>query len=328
MNDSPPSPEPKPEPFPEPEREPASGPPPAPEPAPGPSREPDPAHRNRARRTLAALVIALFAALLLYRVLHAGHLEQTALFYLGLPAVIAVTVILTARPRTVTGLIMAAITVGLALAGPLLGEGIVCLVFAAPLFYFIGLIFGLVADGHRRRGTNAIAVPLVLLTLAAGGAELAAPSRDGEVTVSVQTSGRDVERALAAAPRFGAFDSPLLRLGFPRPVRSAGEGLRIGDRREIVFTPRRSLGIGAAPEPRSMTLGVKERAPGRVTFSVLGDTTLARWLDLREAEFAWGGGRVTVTLRYRRTFDPGWYFGPLQRYALGEAAAYLARTFG
>ncbi|MGV9597877.1 hypothetical protein ACWDR1_14550 [Streptosporangium sandarakinum] len=274
------------------------------------------------------MVTALFAALLLYRVLHAGHLEQTALFYLGLPAVIAVTVILTARPRTVTGLIMAVITVGLALAGPLLGEGIVCLVFAAPLFYFIGLVFGLIADGLRRRGTNAVAVPLVLLTLAGGGAELAAPPRDGEVTVSVPASGRDVERALAAAPRFGAFDSPLLRLGFPRPVRAAGEGLRSGDRREVVFTPRRSLGIGAAPEPRSMTLGVKKRAPGRVTFSVVRDTTLARWLDLREAEFAWGGGRITVTLRYRRTFDPSWYFGPLQRYALGEAAAYLARTFG
>lgn len=314
------------EPFPEPAPEPTSG--PSPEPASEPSPKPDRGHQTRARRTLAAVVTALFAALLLYRVLHAGHLEQTALFYLGLPAVIAVTVILTARPRTVTGLIMAVITVGLALAGPLLGEGIVCLVFAAPLFYFIGLVFGLIADGLRRRGTNAVAVPLVLLTLAGGGAELAAPPRDGEVTVSVPASGRDVERALAAAPRFGAFDSPLLRLGFPRPVRAAGEGLRAGDRREVVFTPRRSLGIGAAPEPRSMTLGVKERAPGRVTFSVVRDTTLARWLDLREAEFAWGGGRITVTLRYRRTFDPSWYFGPLQRYALGEAAAYLARTFG
>ena len=76
-----------------------------------------------------------------------------------------------------------------------------------------------------------------------------------------------------------------------------------------------------------MTLRVAERGPGRVVFRVERDTTLARWLELREAEFRWHGRRVEVTLRYRRTFDPGWYFGPLQRYALTEAAGYLATTF-
>ncbi|MFC4060389.1 hypothetical protein ACFOWE_18960 [Planomonospora corallina] len=288
---------------------------------------PDPRHRSRARRTLAGLLLALFAAFLLYRTLHAGHLEQTALFYVGVPAVIAITVVLRARPRSATGTVMAAITAGLALAGPLLGEGIVCLVMAAPLFYLVGLVIGLVADSLRDRGTHALTTPLVLLALAAGGAELTAPPRDTEVTATRQVAGADVERALAGVPEFGPVGSTFLRLGFPRPVRSAGEGLEVGDTREITFTPRRSLGIGAVPEARAMTLKVTGRGPGRVAFAVVRDTTLARWMDLREAEFAWSGDRLTVTLRYRRTFDPGWYFGPLQRYAAGEAAGYLAETF-
>ncbi|MEV8637415.1 hypothetical protein AB0395_37825 [Streptosporangium sp. NPDC051023] len=295
--------------------------------APGPGPVPDARRERGARRTLAGLLLALFAGLLLYRVLHAGHLEQTALFYVGLPAVIAITVVLASRPRSVTGMIMATITVGLALAGPLLGEGIVCLVFAAPLFYLVGLLIGLVADYFRGRGANALAAPLVLLALVGGAAEVAAPPRDNEVTVVRAAAGPEVEKALAAVPRFGPFESAFLKAGFPRPVLASGTGLDVGALREITFTPRRSLGIGALPEARSVTLVVKERSPGHVTFSVVNDTTLARWLELREAEFSWGDGSLGVTLRYRRTFDPGWYFGPLQRYAVGQAADYLAGTF-
>jgi hypothetical protein len=64
-----------------------------------------------------------------------------------------------------------------------------------------------------------------------------------------------------------------------------------------------------------------------VVFGITRDTTLARWLQFTEAEFRWQGSRLTVTLRYRRTFDPAWYFGPVQRYGMREAAAYLAETF-
>lgn len=281
----------------------------------------------RARRVLVGVLGALFAGMLLYKVLHAGHLEQTAVFYVGIPAVIALTVALTARPRSATGLAMATITVGLALAGPLLGEGIVCLVFAAPLFYLIGLGVGLGIDWGRRRegGMGVLIVPLLLFGGAEGVADTAIP-RAAEASAS--RAATDVERALAAAPAFGAFDSAFLRLGFPKPLHSTGTGLAVGDTRVITFTPRRSLGIGAVPEPRGMTMRVKERTQGRVVFEVVEDTTLARWLELREAEFTWTDARLTVRLRYTRTFDPAWYFGPIQHYAVGQAAGYLAETFG
>jgi hypothetical protein len=290
--------------------------------------EPDQKDEKRARRILAGVLAALFAAMVVYKVLHAGRLEQTAVFYVGIPAVIAITVALTVRPRSATGLIMATITIGLALAGPLLGEGIVCLVFAAPLFYVVGLVVGgLVEFYRRRRGVNMIVVQLLLLAMAEGATGATSLPRGEEVSAIRVVGAVDVERALTAPPVFVAFESPFLRMGFPQPLAARGQGLQVGATREITFTPRRSLGIGAVAEPRSMSLRVSERSPGRVVFEVVRDTTLARWLDLREAEFTWTRTQLSVRLRYRRTFDPAWYFGPLQRFAAGQAAEYLAGTF-
>jgi len=36
-----------------------------------------------------------------------------------------------------------------------------------------------------------------------------------------------------------------------------------------------------------------------------------------------GTTRVDLSIKYRRTLDPAWYFGPLQRRAIGESADYL-----
>ncbi|HEX2315281.1 MAG TPA: hypothetical protein VHJ17_16170 [Thermomonospora sp.] len=287
---------------------------------------PDPGRRRAARRTLFAVVAALFAALLAYKILEAGGLHQTALFYVGIPALIALTVVGAARPRSTVGAITATITVGLALAGPLLDEGVVCLVVAAPLFYLVGAIVGLLADRARRhRGMQALLVVPLLLTVEGTVADL---PRGGEVTVTrTAAPGADLERALATAPEFGPVRSRLLRLKFPRPVRAEGTGLDVGATRFVTFTPRRSLGIGARTRPRSMRLRVVRRETGRAVFAITEDTTLARWLRFEEAEFRWQGTRLSVTLRYARTFDPSWYFGPVQRYAMREAAAYLAETF-
>jgi hypothetical protein len=287
---------------------------------------PDPGRQRTARRTLFGVVAALFVAMLMDKILKAGHLEQTALFYVGIPAFIALTVVAVARPRSAIGTIMATITVGLALAGPLLDEGVVCLIVAAPLFYLCGAIVGGLIDLARwNKGMRALLV--VPLLLSAEGAVTSLP-RGGEVTVTrTAPAGTDLDRALAVAPAFGPVRSRLLRLKFPKPVRAEGAGLEPGATRHIAFTPRKSLGIGATPTSRSMDLTVVRHAPGVVVFAVTRDTTLARWLKFTEAEFRWRGSRLTVILRYRRTFDPAWYFGPVQRYGMREAAAYLAETF-
>ncbi|MCF4122293.1 hypothetical protein L1785_15040 [Antribacter sp. KLBMP9083] len=258
-----------------------------------------------------------------------------------MPAVIALTVILTARPRSPVGMALATTTIGLALAGPLLDEGVVCLVIAAPLFLGVAAIVGVVVEQLRESRTRrrALAVtPLLLLALAegVGGATVVPRDDAGTATAVIDAAPADLARSLAAPPVYGDFEAVFLRaVPFPEPVSATGTGLAVGDERVVTFTPRRSLGLGAQPTPRSMTLRVVESevsdAGGHVVLDVTEDTTLARWMDLRSAEVTWeaagDGTRVTWTLHFTRTFDPSWYFGPLQHRTTGLAAEYLIDTF-
>jgi hypothetical protein len=319
---------------------------PTPDPAdeprpPAPSRPGStaPGHRSWARPALVAILAALFAAMLGYQVLHAGGLQQTALFYIGLPATIALVVAATARPRTVTGMAVAAVTIGLALAGPLLGEGVVCLVMAAPLFFLvaivIGLAFDLLARSARSKRSHAFGfVPvLALLCLEGVVGSPVPPNEVVTVTRTVQVSAEQFSAALAGTPRFTQPRSSFLsRVPFPRVVEVAGTGLDLGDERVVTFTPRRSLGIGAQPTPRSMRLRITQSGPAQLQFDVVQDTATARWLRWQTSQVSWratstGVTEVTWRLGYQRTFDPGWYFGPLQRYGMQQATGYLLDTF-
>ncbi|TDQ51434.1 hypothetical protein [Actinorugispora endophytica] len=301
----------------------------------GHGMEADPGQAARARTLLAGVLLALFAAMLGHKVLNAGGLEQTALFYVGLPALIALTVVFTARPRSAVGVAMAVTTVGLALAGPLLDEGVVCLVMAAPLFYLVAAAVGAVL-GHARGRHALVAAPVLVLLCLEGvaGTSYLPRASEGRAVRFVEDTPAEIAAALAAEPVYPAQDSWFLGL-LPQPTGAEGTGLDVGDRREVRFPARRSLGLGAEPTPRSLVLevarGRADDSGGLVVFTVVSDTTLARWLDLREAEVAWeavdGGTRIEWTLRYHRTFDPSWYWGPLQGHAVDQAAGYLVDTF-
>lgn len=300
---------------------------------------------SRERLALAGLLLAVFGAILFAKVLASGGLEETAMFYVGIPALIAVTVVLTARPRSAVGLTLAVTTVGLALAGPLLDEGVVCLVMAAPLIYgvaaLIAWLVSLVSMSARPRKhpyQALVAAPLLAAALIEGVAGVSYLPRESaaSATVMVDATPEEYAAALAAPPVYGPFDAVLLKtVPFPRPVSAAGSGLEVGDRRVVRFNDRKSLGLGAEPTPRSMTLRVTESDTdtdgGRVVFEVTADSTLSRWMELRSATVAWHrvGDRTetTWTLDWARTYDPSWYFGPLQQHTTGLAAGYLAETF-
>nr|WP_232832296.1 hypothetical protein [Nocardiopsis sp. FIRDI 009] len=297
---------------------------------------------SSARARLALLLLVLFALLLLLRVTHWGRLDQTALFYVGLPAVIALLVVCTARPRTAVGVAMATTTVLLALSGPLLGEGLVCLVIAAPLIYGVVALVAWVCVTIRRDGPGArhalFAVPLLLgLALeGVGGVSLLPTDDRGAGQVLVDAAPEEVAAALAAPPDYASPDAFLLRVvPFPEPVEAEGEGLAVGDTRTVTFTRARSLRPGADVVDQHMELVVVESEVrsdgGRVVFEVTADTAFARWMDMRRAEAVWTAEgdrtRLSWAIDFERTYEPSWYFGPLQSYTTDLAAAYLADTF-
>jgi hypothetical protein len=267
----------------------------------------------------------------MYRLLVQHSLEQTAALFIGLPTVLAVVLALTPNAKSATGMAMKGVTLALLMCGPILAEGFICVVMSAPLFYLIAAVIGVLTDRARRKRKSAglyslVLVPLLLSSLEGTTPELTFRTRE-VVTVRKLVAGSpaDVERALAATPRFEAPLPPFLRLKFPLPAMSRGEGLMPGAERVIHFA-------GGEGKPGDLTLRVTGHAPNRVTFTAASDTShIAHWLTWRTADVAWrpaaaGTTEVTWTLVYDRELDPAWYFGPWERYATGLAAEYLIDT--
>lgn len=296
--------------------------------------------RNASRWTLVGLLLALASANVVYRLILFGRLEQTAALFIGLPTFLAIGFALAVRPRSPTGMIMAGMTIALLMSGPFLGEGFICILMAAPLFYLIGWIVGSLITaigswgqrqqhGEEQPGGRVyvlVLLPFLLMSLEGTHEWLSLP-REETVIVSrvVSASAEEVREALAATPRFDRELPLYLRLGFPRPLAASGSGLGTGDRRVINFS-------GPNESTRFLTLQVVQREQERAVFQAVSDgSAIARWLTWKEAEVQWlevetGRTQVDWTLRYERRLDPAWYFGPFERYAVGLAASYLIDT--
>jgi hypothetical protein len=290
-----------------------------------------PPHDLRPRLQVVSIVIAVMFASLFFRILKWGELEHTSLVFIGVPAVMAVVVALLPRPESATGMVFKAITLGLLIAAVAFGEAFVCILFAAPLLYAVGGIIGLLVDWlHTRSKTRPWAWILLGLVITPASLEgVVAPlefERFERVSVVglVDGSAADVAAALAQSPRF---DRPLpifLRLGFPRPGKTTGAGLDVGDARHIEFLHGHHPGV--------LSMQVERSEPGLVIFAVsYDDSYITHWLSWRRAEVRWRAvsdhrTEVSWTLSYRRRLDPAWYFAPLERYGTQQAARYLLES--
>lgn len=278
------------------------------------------------RLTLVGAVLALALGSIFYRVLVFGALEQTAALFIGMPALLAAVVALLPPARSYTGMMLKVMTLMLLLSGVLLAEGFICIIMAAPLFYLVGIIAGVLLDAFEPKKPAArvmLVAPLLLLSVEGVSDGLSAPRAEA-VTVSrtVAASPDEVAAALSEQPAFPGRLPFYLRMGFPQPTRSLGAGLAEGDRRLIHFA-------GGEGKPGDLLLEVWSSVPGRVVFGAISDTShIAHWLTWRSAEVSWsevapGQTAVTWTLRYDRELDPVVWFAPTERYAVRLAVEYL-----
>jgi hypothetical protein len=280
---------------------------------------------KKSQWTLVALILALAAGGILYRLLVLEQLEQTAMLFIGLPTILAVVLALTPQEKSATGVIVKGMTIALLMSGPILGEGFICVLMAAPLFYLVGIIVGVVVDRRRRPPflRAMVLLPLLLTSLEGATPSLTLATRESvTATRVVSASPADVERALAAQPRFHGVLPPFLRLKFPVPQAASGSGLEPGALRVVRFG-------GGEGKPGDLTLRVAQRNADAVTFDAVSDRShIAHWLIWRQAHVTWrpvapDRTEVRWTLTYDRELDPAWYFGPWERYATRLAAGYL-----
>jgi hypothetical protein len=289
----------------------------------------------KSRLALTAVILAVAAASLTYRAIVAHGLGQTAALFIGVPVVLAIVVIFTASPKSATGVACKAVTVGILLSVLFLWEGFLCVVMAAPLFYFVAVVLTWGVGRLRERRAGTLLSSLLVLLLAPmsleGVTDFTTLNRAETVTRSqvVDASSAAVERALFEAPRFDRVLPRYLRSGFPRPIASRIERRDATPQWVITMRGGETFLNGTEPTTGDLTMALEEQGPGRLRWRAVSDTShMTHFLNFRESIVHWEPidaqtTRVTWTIRYDRGLDPAWYFGPMERYAVRLAAGYL-----
>ncbi len=273
-----------------------------------------------------SLVVVSTAGSLLYRLLRHQHLGHSAAMFLGLPAVLAILLAAAPRPRSATGAIVKGLTLMLLVVAPLLGEGWICILIASPLFYAVGIGVGVAVDWQRRRKAatlSCVAVLLLPFSLEGVVPQWTFPRlQTVSVTRVVNASPAAVEQSLAHSPQL---QTPLplgMRL-FPRPLAAWGDGLAVGDVRAVHFA-------GAeGHSPGDLRMKVVASGPGYVRTAPVDDASkLMQWAAWTGSDVEWKPldathTQVTWRLSFERELDPAWYFAPLERAVVREAAEYM-----
>jgi len=286
---------------------------------------------RRKKFVLLAIVLSFTGISVAGRMIYARQLETTSLMFIGIPALLAAVLVVTVRPKSAMGTAMTGITFVLLLSAIVFGEGTICILMAAPIFYIVGAIIAGIMDGSRRnqRPTRMMLLaPLLLMSFEGTSSRISLP-REQSVTATRLVAARpsEIVDALAAPLRFHTALPFYLTLGFPRPVSASGAGLVVGSRRVIGFA-------GGEGNPGALVMEIVEVAPQKVTFRAVSDKSkIAHWVRWEEAVVSWRpiDGRhteISWTLRYRRNLDPAWYFEPWERYGTGLAADYLIQNLG
>ena len=281
---------------------------------------------ERGQLQMIALIVGLTVFSLLYRVLVSHHLEQTSALFIGLPGILAILLATAPKPKSLMGSVMRGVTFALLLSGLLLGEGFICILMAAPIFYLVALIVvGCIHWWRHHKGRALGCVLLFLMPLSLEGTRPGLSfSREEAVTASLVVPGTviEVQARLALPPSIDRQLPVYLRLGFPRPTRALGQGLTVGSLRRVHFE-------GGEGKPGDLIMRVGAIGDGWARFDTVSDATkVEHWLKLESATVRWSAvdathTRVQWTIAYARLLDPAWYFRPWEHYGVRKAAEYL-----
>jgi hypothetical protein len=274
--------------------------------------------------TWGTLILLSCSFAMVYHALQLVHLDRSIAMFVGVPLLLGLFCANT-RPQRALGSALKYTTVLLCIVSPLLGEGAVCVLMAAPIIYVVVIVVVLVyswlSDNNRTK-FNAIAILPFLYAVW----DARPPEQSQLVTISdsveMQASPEVLWETFAhlALP----LDQPLplfLRAGFPEPQEIRGEGLFVGAERRVIFDNGTIVArVDAVEFPKSFHVTLSYEGIGHEFFN--------RWMILEEATFTLnalpgGSTRVTHQTSYRRLLSPGLYFAPLEEYGAHLLQQYL-----
>lgn len=271
------------------------------------------------------IVLVLGLAGAYYKIVSYGGLEDSALLYIGLPLLMALGFALLPRSKSALVTAMKGTSIALLLSMIVFFEGYICILFAAPIFYGLAALIGVLEDRARKKKETRIqmvSVTIVLAILALEGATpLTTVPRENKVTVSriIPADIESVRAQLAKTPSFDD-DKPFFLKIFPYPVHIEGHGLAVGDTRRATFIAYKQIWWNRVEG--QLAFAVTKSTPRHVSFAITRDDSyVSHYLKWRSSDVylepvEGGHTKVTWTHEYTRLLDPAWYFGVLQYYAV------------
>lgn len=281
-------------------------------------------------KILLGLLTVVSVFVLTYEYLDYAQRQRTIALFIGIPFLLGWMIGLMRFKKPIM-IAFQYTTVVLCVVSPLLGEGVICILMAAPIVYPITMIVAYVVGRASEKGRGKTLLSLMVAAPFLYSATFEDPSqrqdqRRLESAVIVNAGPEVVWNALEDMTWIIADKPPaILRLGYPVPQRIISEKSRIGNERRIVFNTGTIVGRITRMQPNEhLTLALStENAHGEF---------FSRWVDLEEMSFALqqiAPNRTVLshTAVYRRKLPLEFYFDPIERLTAGILEDYLLGAF-
>ena len=283
--------------------------------------------------TILGLLGVAATGLLIHILVH-QNLQGSALFYIGLPILFAYIFKSAGSAKTATGSIMQGISIVMLLSGPILQEGFICVVMAAPLFFIIGGILGLIIDFSQKKSLSKLQASPLLILLAGMSLEGTHPgfsfNRDHTVRVEkvVFANVKEVVKQLEQPLELG-HDVPIYLKLFPFPTVSKHSGTQLGMQTTLHFVYYKHFYFN--PKIGDLTYEVSARSNNSIVSKVIADNSYVNtYMDWKTSKVSWQAldterTKVIWEITYHRKLDPAWYFGTLEYFTTSLMAEALIK---
>lgn len=284
---------------------------------------------NNGKNILYGIIIVLVIANIAFKILNEIRIEQTSILFVGIPALITILVIKYSKtPKSAAGVVFTTVTIFLLLASILLGEGMVCIIIMAPIFYMIAGIIVLIINLLKKRDKSKLNTYIIIpvLFILAQGYEINAEPELLKVTTTVEVQGHKTLTDFNKTPNFLKNYPNFFKIGFPEPVGIEGQGIQVGNSRKIQFKSK-TKGVGI------LHLEIKNKTKNSITFNVVSDDThIHHWLSWKTMKATIkhnenGTSSIIWDTYFTCDLGPSWYFKPTEKYGVQVMNEHLINSY-
>ncbi|MEE9328418.1 MAG: hypothetical protein V3U71_14115 [Cocleimonas sp.] len=247
----------------------------------------------------------------------------TSLFYIGLPLILAYLFKNLDSSSSAMGGILKGITIVMLLSAPILQEGFICILMAAPLFYIVGGLIGFMIDYSRKKQLSTLqASPMFLLialmSLEGTHPDLTFPRQHTVIVEQVVAANSEAIKGQLRKPLVLGNDVPMFLKIFPFPDAPVQFGTKLGDKTKLHFVYNKHVYFN--PKIGDLVYEVTAVGDNFIESKILSDDSYVNtYLNWQKGKVSWQAldkahTKVTWEIHYERKLDPAWYFGTLEYY--------------